>query len=54
MSLTNFRGCQVILASSYADDICSNLVPIIALNGEHAGIVNSLQRNLEQGTEGTP
>ena len=28
MSLINFSGCQVILASSYADDICTNLVPI--------------------------
>ena len=27
MSLTNFRGYQVIVASSYADDICTNLVP---------------------------
>ena len=27
MSLTYFRGCQIILASSYADDICINLVP---------------------------
>ena len=31
MNLTNFRGCQVILVSSNADDICTNLVPILVL-----------------------
>ena len=28
MSLTDFRGCQMILASSYAGGICTNVVPI--------------------------
>ena len=31
MSLTNFRGCQVILASLYSDDICTNLSAITSM-----------------------